>query len=106
VAVLARLVRIPAWGIALFLGAGVLLYVLDANEDNALVGVVMDVARFFADPFDSMFELTNNNIEIAINWGIAAVAYLIAGAVLARLLVAAGASVRSAGRGIRRRRAT
>jgi hypothetical protein len=88
---LARIASGAARLIAALVVAGILLYVFDANEGNAIVGAVMDVARFFADPFDSIFEMDDNKVEIAVNWGIGAAAYLAVGMLLARLFAGVGA---------------
>lgn len=97
---LARIVRIITGLLAGVLVLGILLVVLEANEDNGIVTAVLDAARYLARPFDKMFNLDDPKIEIAVNWGIAAVVYIIAGALIVALLAAIGRSV--AGRGRRR----
>jgi predicted cobalt transporter CbtA len=79
----ARVVRWIAGAIAAILVVGILLVVLDANEDNALVGAILDVARFFGRPFRDMFELDEREVEIAVNWGIAVLVYLLVGSLIA-----------------------
>ena len=66
--------------------AGILLVVLEANRDNAIVEAVLDAAKFLAGPFDDMFDLTSARSKSAVNWGIAAAVYLIVGGLIARLL--------------------
>jgi hypothetical protein len=80
---LIRIVRIIGAVIAGVLALGVLLVVVDANEDNALVNAVLEVARFFAAPFRGIIELDDNKLQIAINWGIAALVYLAIAALVA-----------------------
>lgn len=83
---IARIVRTAGGLIAAVLVIGILLVVLEANEDNAVVDLVLDVGRFFADPFRRIFELDDNKAQIALNWGIAAALYLAAAALVATLL--------------------
>lgn len=95
-ATIARLVRAVGGAIAAVLVIGILLVLFEANEDNTLVDAVLEVGRFFADPFRAIFELDDDKAQIALNWGIAAAVYPTAAAV-----VAAGlrrAATRPAGR--------
>jgi hypothetical protein len=92
---LARIVRLATQAVAAVIVAGILLFVLGANRSNDVVSWVMDAGEFLVGPFDTLFTIDDAKWEIAVNWGIAAAVWLIAGALVARLLVAAG----SAGRG-------
>lgn len=83
---LARLVMLVAWGVAAVIVAGILLVVLEANPSNSIVEAVTDAARWLAGPFKDLFSLDNAKTEIAVNWGIAAVVYLAAASLVARLL--------------------
>jgi hypothetical protein len=83
---LARLVNLLAGLVALTLVAGILLVVLEANRDNTVVDAVLDAAKFLAGPFDDMFQPDGRKVRVAVNWGLAAVIYLIAGGLIARLL--------------------
>jgi hypothetical protein len=83
---LTRLVRLAAGIIAAVIALGIAFVVLEANPDNAIVSAVDDVARALVGPFDGMFELDNAKTEVAVNWGIAAFAYLILGALVAWLI--------------------
>ena len=97
VALIVRLVRVVVGLIAGVLVAGVLLVVFDANEDNALVDAILEVGRFFADPFRGIFELDDNKAQIALNWGIAALVYLVAGALVIAVVRRLGAMGRRRG---------
>ena len=66
--------------------AGILLVVLEANRDNAIVEAVLDAARFLAGPFDDMFQPDERKEQVGVNWGIAAAVYLLVGGLIARLL--------------------
>jgi hypothetical protein len=78
---------------ALFLAVGALLIALDANTGNALVRFVLDVA----DALDlqvfsrrnGVFEMTGADAatkNALANWGLAAVAYLVVGRVVDRVV--------------------
>ena len=78
---------------ALFLAVGALLIALDANEDNALVKFVLDVADtvdlgvFSRDNGIMTFEGSNEDTKNAlVNWGLGAIAWLAVGRVLERII--------------------
>ena len=96
---LARLIRLAAGVIAALIVLGILFVVLEANPDNTIVSAVDDAARALVGPFDGMFELDNAKTAIAVNWGIAAFAYLIVGALIARLIELIGTAGLRARRG-------
>jgi len=83
---LGRLIRFAAGVVAAIIAAGILFIVLDANSSNDIVSTVDDAARALVGPFDDMFSFDNAKTAVAVNWGIAAVAYLIVGALIARLI--------------------
>ena len=84
---LARAVILVTSLVAAVLVIGILLVVLEANRSNELVQIVRDAARFLAGPFDGLFSLERNKVEVAVNWGIAAVVWLVLGRLIARLLL-------------------
>jgi len=63
-----------------------IVLVLKANPDNAIVDAIREAAKYLSKPFDAIFEMDKRRTEIAVNWGIAAAVYLIAGRVLARVV--------------------
>ncbi|MGY2702772.1 hypothetical protein [Nocardioides sp. HB32] len=90
---IAQLVWLVAVVCALFLAVGALLIALDANQDNVLVKFVLDVA----DVLDLQVFSRGNGIfafnggdaatkNALANWGLAAVAYLVVGRVLERVI--------------------
>lgn len=85
----ARVVRGLAWAIAAVVVLGILIYVTEANTGNWLVGAVMDVARWFADPFRFIFQLDENKAQVTLNWGIGALAYAAIGQTIGFALDAA-----------------
>jgi hypothetical protein len=84
---LARAVTLAATAVALVLVLGVVLVVLEANRSNDIVQVVRDAAQFLAGPFDGLFNLERNKVEVTVNWGIAAVVWFLVGRLIARLLL-------------------
>jgi hypothetical protein len=84
---IARAVTLVAAAVAAVLVLGIVLVVLEANRSNDIVQVVRDAAQFLAGPFDGLFTFERNKVEIAVNWGIAAVVWLVLGRLIARLLL-------------------
>ena len=85
---MATLLRMIGFGLAFVIGIGIALVVLDANESSGVVETWLDACRFLVAPFDDIFDLERGkeHEQIAINWGIAAVVYLVIATVLARLV--------------------
>jgi hypothetical protein len=79
--------RLIGFAIAFIIVIGIALVALHANEDNGLVAAWLDIARFFVGPFKGIFDLDSGKEELqtAINWGIAAIVYLLVFSLLARL---------------------
>ena len=92
--VLARIVRLVTAVVVGFIVVGIVLHLLDAHAGNALVGFVYDVAGWLVTPFKGVFSPDGEKLRIAVNWGLAAVVYGIAGGLLARLLAGAGIAAR------------
>ncbi len=72
--------------IAAFIVLGILLVLAKANPNNPLVEIVMDLGRFFTRPFRDLFPQHDPRQNVLVNWGIAAVAYVLAGALIARIV--------------------
>ena len=92
---LASLVWLIAVVCALFLAVGALLIALGANPDNAIVKFVLDVADvldlnvFGRDTGIFKFHGSSRDAQTKnalVNWGIAAVAYLVVGKILDRII--------------------
>jgi hypothetical protein len=65
---------------------GILLVVLEANRDNAIVDALRDAAAWLAEPFDNVFKLDGRKANVAVNYGLAALIYALIGGLIARLL--------------------
>ena len=92
-ATLAQLVWLACALAALVLAAGALLIALDANRSNALVDAVLTAASWAdLDVFsrqDGIKEFRGEGAEVKnalFNWGLAAIAWLVAGRVLYRII--------------------
>jgi uncharacterized integral membrane protein len=72
--------------IAGILVAGILLVLIGANQRNTLVDFILDIGRFFARPFNHLLPQHTSKQDMTVNWGIGALAYLIVGSLLARLI--------------------
>jgi hypothetical protein len=83
---LVRAVQLVVSIVVLIIVAGILLVVLKANPANSIVSEVHSWAHWLAGPFDGMFSFHSANTAIAVNWGIAAVVYLLVGGLIARLI--------------------
>jgi hypothetical protein len=84
---LARAVILVATAVALVLVVGILLVVLKANPSNDIVSAIRDAASFLAGPFDNLFTPNDHKLEVAVNWGIAALVWYALGRLIARLLL-------------------
>jgi hypothetical protein len=90
----ARAVRIVFGVLAAILALGALLVVLrdNINESNSVVKLITDVADAISGPFsrdDGVFDFTGKNAEAKnalLNWGIAAIVYLLIGRFLANAI--------------------
>ena len=91
---LARIWSIVFGVLAAILALGALLVVLrdNVNESNSVVKLITDVADAISGPFsrdDGVFDFTGKNAEsknALLNWGIAAIVYLVIGRVGANLI--------------------
>lgn len=83
---LARVVHVVVAVIVLIIVAGIALVLLKANATNSIVSEVHDAARWFAGPFDGIFSFHSARVALTVNWGLAAVVYLIVGGLIGRAL--------------------
>lgn len=83
---IARLVRLVAGLVVLLIVVAIILRVVGANGSNSVVSDIHDAARTLVGPFKGMFSIKNPKGELALNWGVAAVVYLIVGNLLAGLI--------------------
>jgi hypothetical protein len=73
--------------VAAIIVLGIALVLLKANAHNAIVEDTDDAAKALVGPFDGMFAIKQHHrIEVAVNWGIAAVVWFLAWRLVAGLL--------------------
>jgi hypothetical protein len=65
---------------------GIVLVLLEANRDNAIVDWLVGAAGWLAEPFDNIFSMDGRKERIAVNYGLAAVVYALVGGLIVRLL--------------------
>jgi hypothetical protein len=82
----ARVVRLVTSVVVGLLLVAILLVVLEANRDNAIVEALLDAGAWLAGPFDNVFSMDSRKERVAVNYGLAALVYAIAGGLIARLL--------------------
>jgi hypothetical protein len=91
VMLIARLVMTVATLIALLIGLAILLRDVDANARNSIVKGIHEGANFFAGAFTGLITFNGHpKRAITVDWGIALLVYLIAGAFISRLIARIG----------------
>jgi uncharacterized membrane protein len=83
---IARLVRLIVGIAVALIVAAILLRVFGANHSNWIVRHIHDIGRWLVTPFHNLFSLKHPKAAIALNWGIAAIVYLIVGSFIASLI--------------------
>ncbi len=94
----ARLVRVVFGVLAAILALGAVLVVLrsNVNQDNSIVAFITDVADAVSGPFsrdNGIFDFSGKNAvakNALLNWGIAAIVYLLLGRLLANAIAPKG----------------
>jgi hypothetical protein len=83
---LARIVRLITTVVVGLIVVGIVLVLLEANQDNAIVDWLVGAAHWLVGPFDDVFQPDGHKARVAVNWGLAAVLYAIVGGLIARML--------------------
>ena len=83
---IARIVSLITSVVVGLIVIGIVLVLLEANRDNAIVDWLVGAGQFLAQPFDNVFQLDGHKARVSVNWGLAAVLYAVAGSLIARLL--------------------
>ena len=92
--VLARIIRILTWILVAIIVLAIVFAVLEANRRNIIVSTVDDVAKSLVGPFDRLFTPPDPKVRLAVNWGIAALVYLLVGMLIAAIIARVGAMAR------------
>ena len=86
---LARVVRLIASIVALIIIAAIVLRIAGANGANTVVHDIHSAGATLAGPFKNIFSLKSAKWTMAVNWGIAAIVYLVIGHLIASLFARA-----------------
>jgi hypothetical protein len=88
---IARLVMTAAALIALLIALAIVLRDVDANQANTIVKGLHEGANFFAGAFTGLIAFNGHpKRAITVDWGIALVAYLVVGALIASIIARIG----------------
>src|SRR3954451_20809360 len=83
---LARLIRL-AWAVVVgLIVLAILLVVLGASQSNGVVNWIHDAGSWLSSPFHGIFNIDNHKANVAVNWGIAALASSAIAMLLIRLV--------------------
>jgi hypothetical protein len=82
----ARIVSLVTTVIVGLIVLGIVLVLLEASRDNAIVDWLVGAADYLSKPFHGAFHPDGRKAMVAVNWGLAAVVYGIAGGLIARML--------------------
>jgi len=83
---LANIVRTIAGIVVGIIVIAIVLVVLGANESNDIVNWFHDAGAWLAGPFKGLFHLSDKKLNVAVNWGLAALVYGIVAGVIVSLL--------------------
>lgn len=81
----ARVVYVITAIIVGIIALGILLVIADANPGNMLVNFILDIASWLTTPFHNLFLPRDPDTNVLVNWGLAAIVYLLIGSAIARL---------------------
>jgi hypothetical protein len=81
----ARVVRLITMVIVGLIVVGILLVLLEANRDNAIVDWLVGAGDTLSQPFHGIFTPDGRKAQVGVNWGLAAVVYAIVGGLIARM---------------------
>jgi hypothetical protein len=86
---IARLVRLVTAVVVVTIIAGIAIHLFDVSTQSSVVDFVEGAAAWLASPFEWVFNPSDEKLRYALDWGIAALVYGVAGSVIARLLARA-----------------
>jgi hypothetical protein len=84
---LARAVTAAAAVAAAIIVLAILLHVLNANPSNDLVDATHRAGSWLSSPFHGIFSPRDGDVRMALNWGLAALVYLVVARFIARVVV-------------------
>jgi hypothetical protein len=83
---LARVVSLITSVVVGLIVVAIILVLLEANRDNAIVDWLVGAGDYLTKPFHGVFQPDGRKAMVAVNWGLAAVIYGLVGGFIARLL--------------------
>lgn len=85
----ASLIRTAAGIVCAIIVVAILLTLLGANPSNDVVGWIHDAGAWLVGPFKGLFSIKNDDLQMVVNWGLAALVYALAAGLLVRLIAGA-----------------
>lgn len=83
----ARVITAVASVVAAIIVAAIVLHLLNANPSNSIVDAIHQAGSWLSSPFHNLFSPKDGDLRMALNWGLAALVYLIVARVIARVIV-------------------
>ena len=83
---LARLIRVAGAIAAGIIVLAIVLHLLGAKTSNGVVHAIHQAGSWLSSWSHGLFSIQNGDVNMAVNWGIAAAVYLVAAHVIARAL--------------------
>ena len=87
-----------AWAVVCgIIVVAILLVLFGANQSNDIVNWIHDAGAWLVGPFKGIFDVENGDLQMVLNWGLAALVYAIVAGLLIRLFAGADgqATIRS-----------
>ena len=83
---IARLVTAAAAVVAAIIVLAIVLHLLNANPSNQIVDAIHQAGSWLSSPFHGIFSPSDGDLRMALNWGIAALVYLVVARIIARVV--------------------
>ena len=82
----ARLITTAAAVVAAIIVLAIVLRLLGASESNGLVDAVHQAGSWLSSPFHGLFSPNDGDLRMVVNWGLAALVYLVIARIIARVV--------------------
>ncbi len=100
---IARVIRLVVGIVVAIIVVAVILRLVGANPGNEIVSDIHDAGASLVGPFDSVFSVSGPKLNMALNWGLAALVYALVGGLIASFAARGAAAAYSRRGGYRRR---
>jgi hypothetical protein len=84
---IARLITAVASVVAAIIVVAIVLHLLNANPSNTIVDAIHQAGSWLSSPFHNLFSPKDGDLRMALNWGLAALVYLVVARVIARIVM-------------------